>query len=183
MKLFHSCIEVSGNPHQGHISRTIFLPKLKLDIISILSLSMSDHYKILNMAQELCSSGTCDFQLWYSNQELVNTKKITIKFEFYWKRCIRNNPSLHLLDLVELFNEVLVSVRNTRNINMYLDFISVLCSEMSQVIEILPSQEQQPSLVKQGSLGQYGAHLGHVGPCWAPYWPHEPCHQGVCLTL
>ena len=28
------------------------------------------------------------------------------------------------------------------------------------------------------SLGQYGAHLGPVGPRWAPCWPHEPSYQG-----
>ena len=26
---------------------------------------------------------------------------------------------------------------------------------------------------KQGSWGQYGAHLGPTGPRWAPCWPHE----------
>ena len=26
--------------------------------------------------------------------------------------------------------------------------------------------------------GQHGAHLGPVGPRWAPCWPHEPCYQG-----
>ena len=31
---------------------------------------------------------------------------------------------------------------------------------------------------KQGSWGQHGAHLGPVGPIWAPCWPHEPCYQG-----
>ena len=30
------------------------------------------------------------------------------------------------------------------------------------------------------SRGQHGAHLGPVGPRWAPCWPHEPCYQG-CL--
>ena len=30
--------------------------------------------------------------------------------------------------------------------------------------------------------GQHGAHLGPVGPRWAPCWPHEPCYQG-CLPL
>ena len=30
----------------------------------------------------------------------------------------------------------------------------------------------------QGSCGQHGAHLGPVGPRWAPCWPHEPCYQG-----
>ena len=28
------------------------------------------------------------------------------------------------------------------------------------------------------SWGQHGAHLGPVGPRWAPCWPHEPCYQG-----
>ena len=26
--------------------------------------------------------------------------------------------------------------------------------------------------------GQHGAHLGPVGPRWAPCWPREPCYQG-----
>ena len=28
------------------------------------------------------------------------------------------------------------------------------------------------------SWGQHGAHLGPVGPKWAPCWPHEPSYQG-----
>ena len=31
----------------------------------------------------------------------------------------------------------------------------------------------------QISWGQHGAHLGPVGPRWAPCWPHEPCYQGM----
>ena len=31
------------------------------------------------------------------------------------------------------------------------------------------------------SWGQHGAHLGPVGPRWAPCWPHEPCYQGYDL--
>ena len=27
-------------------------------------------------------------------------------------------------------------------------------------------------------MGQHGAHLGPVGPRWAPCWPYEPCYQG-----
>ena len=30
----------------------------------------------------------------------------------------------------------------------------------------------------QSSYGQHGAHLGPVGPRWAPLWPHETCYQG-----
>ena len=27
----------------------------------------------------------------------------------------------------------------------------------------------------------HGAHLGPVGPRWAPCWPHQPCYQGNVL--
>ena len=30
-------------------------------------------------------------------------------------------------------------------------------------------------------MGQHGAHLGPVGPRWAPCWPHEPCYQGMLI--
>ena len=40
------------------------------------------------------------------------------------------------------------------------------------------SSEYQPR--EQGSWGQHGAHLGPVGPRWAPCWPYEPCYQGRC---
>ena len=31
--------------------------------------------------------------------------------------------------------------------------------------------------IEQSSWGQHGAHLGPVGPRWAPCWPHEPWYQ------
>ena len=27
----------------------------------------------------------------------------------------------------------------------------------------------------------YVAHLGPVGPSWAPCWPYEPCYQSICV--
>ena len=27
----------------------------------------------------------------------------------------------------------------------------------------------------------HGAHLGPVGPRWAPFWSHKPCYQGIWL--
>ena len=30
-------------------------------------------------------------------------------------------------------------------------------------------------------MGQYGAHLGPIGPRWAPCWPQESCYRG-CVT-
>ena len=32
---------------------------------------------------------------------------------------------------------------------------------------------------QQSSWGPPGGHLGHVGPRWAPCWPHEPGYQGT----
>ena len=32
---------------------------------------------------------------------------------------------------------------------------------------------------EQGSWGHEGAHLGPVGPMWAPCRPHKPCYQGI----
>ena len=33
------------------------------------------------------------------------------------------------------------------------------------------------------SWGQHGAHLGPVGPRWAPCWPYEPCYRGNYYQL
>ena len=33
------------------------------------------------------------------------------------------------------------------------------------------------------SWGQHGAHLGPVGPRWAPCWPHEPCYHGIYVEM
>ena len=30
--------------------------------------------------------------------------------------------------------------------------------------------------------GQHGAHLGPIGPRWAPCWLHEPCYEGIYCT-
>ena len=35
---------------------------------------------------------------------------------------------------------------------------------------------------EQGSCGQHGAHLGPVGPRWAPCCPHGSCYQGDFLV-
>ena len=38
-------------------------------------------------------------------------------------------------------------------------------------------------LRKQNSWGQHGAHMGPVGPRWAPCWPHEPCYQALFCPI
>ena len=48
------------------------------------------------------------------------------------------------------------------------------CGQSSLISYCIP-MPQWPRL--PSSWGQHGAHLGPVGPRWAPCWPHEPCFQ------
>ena len=48
------------------------------------------------------------------------------------------------------------------------------------VFLIVPYQQKNFCIPRQqGSRGQHGAHLGLVGPRWAPCWPHVSCYQGI----
>ena len=46
----------------------------------------------------------------------------------------------------------------------------------SDVLYKMPSISLRPPDSKV-----HGAHLGPVGPRWAPCWPHEPCYQGCVI--
>ena len=56
------------------------------------------------------------------------------------------------------------------------------CSALSFWTHDIPSKLSQYHPRWQSSWGQHGAHLGPVGPRWAPCWRHEPCYQG-CLFM
>ena len=49
---------------------------------------------------------------------------------------------------------------------------------MVALIVKIPGSEAHVTVQVARFMGQYGAHLGPVGPRWAPYWPHELCYQG-----
>ena len=49
-------------------------------------------------------------------------------------------------------------------------------------ISISEKHETQKATQIAKFMGQHGAHLGPVGPRWAPCWPHEPCYQYICMT-
>ena len=46
------------------------------------------------------------------------------------------------------------------------------------VVSMWPDTYMIINIRYQSSWGQYGAHLGPVGPRWAPYGPHEPRYLG-----
>ena len=55
--------------------------------------------------------------------------------------------------------------------NLYINFIHLQISVYNLRWKELPRY--------QSSWGQHGAHLGPVGPRWAPCWLHEPCYQDM----
>ena len=64
-----------------------------------------------------------------------------------------------------------MNYRNPDVGSLYLVFYRLLKNSLQREIHINTPREQSV-------LGQHGAHLGPVGPRWAPCWPHEPCCQG-----
>ena len=66
----------------------------------------------------------------------------------------------------------------------YPSMIIMRTSQNSKLCICLPSRDCEamyvipamPQIAK--FMGQHGAHLGPVGPRWAPCWPHESCYQG-----
>ena len=49
-----------------------------------------------------------------------------------------------------------------------------------KLVDVKTNRQTYPR--KQSSWGQQWAHLGTVGPRWAPCWPHEPCYQGYSIA-
>ena len=70
--------------------------------------------------------------------------------------------------------------------------LSTMLSDASHMKELLPIRHPDGWNIEkmawnhgnrqatrwQSSWGQHVAHLGPVGPRWAPCWPREPCYQG-----
>ena len=65
-------------------------------------------------------------------------------------------------------------IQITQMLGMPCRVIARICIDHSRL-----SSVQNISQI-ESSWGQHGAHLGPVGPRWAPCWPHKPCYQG-CL--
>ena len=47
--------------------------------------------------------------------------------------------------------------------------------------DIRTTNEDYPESNVRGA--NMGAHLGAVGPRWAPCWPHDRCYQGRLTSL
>ena len=79
------------------------------------------------------------------------------------------------------FSKISMKKKNWKSQNCSLDnLLRKLMSKLGTLGQGLPRTPKCPPR-QQASQGQHGAHLGPVGPRWAPCWPHEPCYQGcVC---
>ena len=59
-------------------------------------------------------------------------------------------------------------------------------SWVQTIVYVLPQSPQNYSNISSQTtkfMGPTWAHLGPVGPWWAPCWPHEPCYQGLQSVL
>ena len=71
-----------------------------------------------------------------------------------------------LCRITQLHNNKLLIIFHHMNVRIWLE-CDVFCKGR---------EDETPQIAKL--MGQHGAHLGPVGPRWAPCWPHEPCYQG-----
>ena len=89
-----------------------------------------------------------------------STEKTQTSFKTWFDECKadkHSNPSYNIAKAIK-----------NRQLNIFIyDIPQYEWSDHSRL-----TQEQSP-------WGQHGAHLGPVGPRWAPCWPHEPCYQGM----
>ena len=73
-----------------------------------------------------------------------------------------------------------LSIKMGRLVWLSIESVLFLCQCKISSIGALCRDPHYPWL--QSSWGQYGAHLGPLGPRWAPCWPHEPCYLGqLCM--
>ena len=78
--------------------------------------------------------------------------------QFHYLKYLDNNIKLNLRT-VRLYRFFIVSVFS----------LKMMHSDVRQIKIIFPDSE----------VHSVGAHLGPVGPRWAPCWPHKPCYQGL----
>ena len=67
-------------------------------------------------------------------------------------------------------------IENTNQCKFFIGTNNIL--RIHRTSNVMPLSVMTLAWVIQSSWGQHGAHLGPVGPRWAPCWSHEPCYQG-----
>ena len=129
--------------------------------------------------------------LWY-HISTVFVASCFLKILFWTLRIIWHNPqtvfceNIHMLslhDTWELVSSCHVITYHELYTNMAWSPQAVgLTFAYSNDIIYAPPNQQWPIYLHlpryQSSWDQHGAHLGHVGPRWAPCWPYETCYQG-----
>ena len=64
------------------------------------------------------------------------------------------------------------------NGNFTVNHRKLIRSAILQLVQLTTTTKSKLALQIAKFIGPtYGAHLGPVGPRWAPCWPHEPCYQ------
>ena len=125
----------------------------------------------------------------YRRDELL-TRSHEFPFAVYFPRCFTK----HLISLSQLRKRFATPGHSLLFINLIFSHPSLheictrlvlFCWYIGYINSFLPgrsvgathgwSTASKPG--EQSSWGQHVAHLGSLGPRWAPCWPHEPCDQ------
>ena len=115
---------------------------------------------------------------WYRSTLCCSKCFLILVWIFYWSLfqiidcCIVSHKPLTGLSLTHF--QLCDSKRNKNALKI----LSAKCCLLCSVYNMLWADPRY-----QGSCDQHGAHLGPVGPKWAPYWPHELCYQGCHAWL
>ena len=64
---------------------------------------------------------------------------------------------------------------------MYFAIIRAELALIGALCGMYLSRSPPPQIAK--FMGPTWAHLGAVGPKWAPLWPHKPCYQGSFIQM
>ena len=155
-------VHVFINPHKRSVvgqTPNVINPKINSWKITQVSVIPQHHFQHIE-AETNSSHLTEDISKWIF---LTGNCHILVEFLWNWQtqKCpVNNKPSLN-------------DVRN----------ISFLLNNMAHLpICIFCCCLQSVNNPDTKFMGQHGAHLGPVGPRWAPCWPHGPCYQGILTT-
>ena len=107
--------------------------------------------------------------------------------------CIVGRRTFHIICQIKKLNfSPVTQGKNAHNISQEICSTFALCFVLLSFVSCWFNQiplnrhhrcwavaRLQPYPRYQSPWGQHVAHLGPVGPRWAPCWSHEPCYQGL----
>ena len=142
--------------------KTIEIPHWPCDILFIVGL------KLIHLSKRvLCWWDKSDL---FSNCYIIMSSK-TVNYQ---PSQFRHTDDTFWNICCDLFAICFCTLRPSHNDHHFVDYISTNQRvQRSLFLNVFSDSKVQ--------AGKHGAHLGPIGPRWAPCWPHETCYLGYSL--